>query len=180
MEARRFGDAGDRSSEPIAMKPELRPHMPWSARHQEPAPRRGFALAAALLALLLISALVTGVFFAATEETKIGATSAERQLALSVAESAIETTIASWNPDSLDPIGVSATRTTVVDAAGMSARVHTTRLDSTLYAIVADAFTPSGGSRVSRRIGVVVKVLRGADHSIVIDRISERSWSELF
>jgi hypothetical protein len=33
---------------------------------------------------------------------------------------------------------------------------------------------------VSRRIGVVVKVLRGADHSIVIDRISDRSWSELF
>lgn len=180
MDARRLGDAGDRSSESIAMKRELRTDMPWSARHQEPARRRGFALAAALLALLLISALVTGVFFAATEETKIGATSAERQLALSVAESAVETTIASWNPDSLDPIGVSATRTTVVDAAGMSARVHITRLDPTLYAIVADAFTPAGGSRVSRRIGIVVKVQRSADHSIVIDRISERSWSELF
>jgi hypothetical protein len=159
---------------------KLLPSASLSAPHQEPARRRGFALAAALFALLLISALVTGVFFAASEETKIGATSAERQLALSAAESAVETTIASWNPDSLDPIGASATRTTVNDASGMSAKVHVTRLDSTLYAIVADAFTPSGGSRVSRRIGVVVKVLRRADHSIAIDRISERSWSELF
>jgi Tfp pilus assembly protein PilX len=151
-----------------------------SARHCEPTRRRGFALAAALLALLLISALVTGVFFAATEETKIAATAAERQLALSVAESAIETTIASWNADLADPIEVGATRTTVGDASGMSLTVHITRLDSTLYAIVADASTRPSGPRVSRRIGVVVKVLRGADHSIVIDRISERSWSELF
>jgi hypothetical protein len=159
------------------MKLELHP---WSAPHHEPASRRGFALAAALLALLLISALVTGVFFAATEETKIGATVAERQLALSAAESAIETTIASWNADLPGPIEVGATRTTAGDWSGMSVTVHITRLDSTLYAIVGNAFTPSAGSRVSRRIGVVVQVLRGADDSIVIDRISERSWSELF
>jgi type II secretory pathway pseudopilin PulG len=140
----------------------------------------GFALAAALLALLLISALVTGVIFAATEETRVGAASSERQVALLNAESAIELAIAGWSPDSAGAIGIGVTTTAATGGMGMRATLHITRLDSTLYWLVADAAGPSPGSRVSRRIGIVVKVLKTAEHSIVIDRIEERSWSELF
>jgi type II secretory pathway pseudopilin PulG len=150
------------------------------ARRSQREARSGFALAAALLALLLISALTVGVLFAATEETRVGATSAERQLALSAAESAIEMTIAGWDGDSVAPIGVSGTQTAAVGGLGAPVMIHITRLDSTLYWIVADASAPSPDSRISRRMGVVVRVLRGADHSITIDRIPERSWSELF
>ena len=149
----------------------------WRSR---PGRRDGFALAAALLALLLISALVTAVFFAATEETRIGAASARRQLALSAAESAVEMTIAGWNMDPATPIGVSGTRATAIEGFEVPVVVHVTRLDSTLYWIVADAADSSSGSGVSRRIGVAVRVLIAPDHSITIDRISERSWSELF
>ena len=149
-------------------------------RRLRPGGRGGFALAAALLALLLISALVTAVFFAATEETRIGAASARRQLALSAAESAVEMTIAGWNMDSATPIGVSGTRVTAIEGFEVPVVVHVTRLDSTLYWIVADAADSSSGSGVSRRIGVAVRVLISPDHSITIDRISERSWSELF
>jgi hypothetical protein len=154
-----------------------------AARRSQRSPgdrRDGFALAAALLALLLISALVTAVFFAATEETRIGAASARRQLALSAAESAIEMTIAGWNMDLATPIGVSGTRAAVIEGFEVPVAVHVTRLDSTLYWIVADAADSSSGSGVSRRIGVAVRVLIAPDHSISIDRISERSWSELF
>lgn len=142
--------------------------------------RPGFALAAALLALLLISALVTAVFFAATEETRIGGASARRQLALSAAESAVEMTIAGWNPDWAHPVGVSGTRVTAIEGFAVPVDVHVTRLDSTLYWIVADAADSSSGFGVSRRIGVAVRVLMAPDHSVTIDRISERSWSELF
>ncbi|HZD85100.1 MAG TPA: hypothetical protein VE052_04235, partial [Gemmatimonadaceae bacterium] len=45
--------------------------------------RKGFALAAALLALLLIAALIPGVFYATTDEARIGTAARERQLALS-------------------------------------------------------------------------------------------------
>ena len=166
-------------AEQVALSAGTRTCAP-APRCSEREGRRGFALAAALLVLLLISALTVGVFFAATEETRVGATSAERQLALSAAESAIETTIAEWNGDSVAPIGVSGTRTAAVGGMGAPVVVHITRLDSTLYWIVADASAPSPGSRISRRIGVVVRVLRGADHSTIIDRIPERSWSELF
>jgi len=149
-------------------------------RRLRPGRRNGFALAAALLALLLISGLVTAVFFAATEETRIGAASARRQLALSAAESAVEATIADWNVDSAAPIGVSGTRATAIEGFEVPVVVHVTRLDSTLYWIVADAADSSSGSGVSRRIGVAVRVLIAPDHSITIGRISERSWSELF
>ena len=165
-------------AERVALSTDVRRH-PLVARSFERRGRKGFALAAALLALLLISALITGVLFAATEETRVGIASGERRLALSAAESAIEMTIAARNLDSVAPIGVSGTRMTAVGGLDSPVTVHVTRLDSTLYWIIADASAPSPGSHVSRRIGVVVRVLRGADHSIVIDRISERSWSEL-
>jgi hypothetical protein len=88
-------------------------------------------------------------------------------------------TIAARNLDSVAPVGVSGMTTTTVGGLDSPVMVQITRLDSTLYWIIADASAPSPGSPVSRRIGVVVRVLRAADHSIVIDRISERSWSEL-
>jgi hypothetical protein len=142
--------------------------------------RDGFALAATLLALLVISALVTAVFFAATEETRIGAASARHQLALSAAESAIEMTIADWKPDWATDVGPGGTRGSAIEGLVVPVDIYITRLDSTLYWIVADAADSSSGSGISRRIGVAVRVLIAPDHSITIDRISERWWSELF
>src|SRR5712671_3835860 len=142
--------------------------------------RDGFALAATLLVLLLISALVTAVFFAATEETKIGTASAKHQLALSAAESAVEMTIADWNPAWSPQVGLGGTRVTAIEGFEVPVDVHITRLDSTLYWIVADAADSFSGSGVSRRIGVAIRVLIAPDHLITIDRIPERSWSELF
>ena len=143
-------------------------------------PRRGFALAAALLVLILVSALVTGAFVATTEQTRVGITGVERHLAFVAAESAIEMTIATFRPDTTASIGLAGTKTTAIGDLEVPVIVYVTRLDSALYWIVADA----GGSRddatVSRRIGVVVRVVATPNHSIVIDRISERWWSELF
>jgi hypothetical protein len=137
-------------------------------------------LAAALLVLLLVSALVTGAFVAATEETKVGTGEIERRLALVAAESGIETTIATFRPDTTGDIGLAGTKTIPIRGLEAPVVVYVTRLDSALYWIVADA----GGSRVdataSRRIGVVARAVATPDHSIVIDRISERWWSELF
>jgi hypothetical protein len=159
------------------MSREIQGCSPSFVLSSETARRSGFALAAALLALLMIAALVAGVFFAVTEETNVGAASADRLLSLSAAESAIEVTIAGWATDSVGPIAVGATKNATVGGLGAPVVVHITRLDSALYWIVADA---TAQSRASRRIGVVVRVLEAPDHSIVIDRIPERSWSELF
>ena len=142
--------------------------------------RRGFALAAALLSLLLIAALLAGVFFTAMEETRISGVSGSKQLALSAAESAVEMTIRDWRGTNADPIGVDGARSSEIDAFGTRVGVTMTRLDSTLYWIVAQAPAVSSESSAMRRIGVGVRVEYGLDHSITIDRIPQRWWSELF
>jgi len=142
--------------------------------------RKGFALAAALLVLLLVSALVTGVFVAATEETRLGIVGMERHVAFTAAESAIEMTIATFRADTSAAIGLAGTKTIPIGDLEAPVIVYVTRLDSTLFWIVADAGASPVEARASRRIGVVVKAFAAPDHSIIIDRISERWWSELF
>jgi len=142
--------------------------------------RDGFVLAAALLALMLIAALVAGVLFAATEETRISAASVHRQLTLSAAESAIEATIADWQRRFPATSAVGETRSLRSESLGVAVAVYVTRLDSTIYWIVADAGDALFQSGVTRRIGTLVTVKTAPDGSISVDRISERWWSELF
>ena len=142
--------------------------------------RPGFALPAALLMILLIAALIAGAFSVTTEETRMGAAAADRQLALLTAESAVEIALTTL-PTSLDaPIGVGETISRPVDGLGAPVVVYVTRLDSSRYWLVADAGSTSPNSGIARRIGVVVRARNGADRSMTNDRIPERAWSELF
>jgi Tfp pilus assembly protein PilX len=145
-----------------------------------PPNRGGFALPAVLFALLLIAALIAGVFSGTTEETRMGTAAAARQTALIAAESAIEigiTALASWADESM---GVGETRQRRIEGLDAPIIVYITRLDSSLYWLVADAGRTSPNSGVTRRIGVVVRAKNGSGDSITVDRISERAWSELF
>ena len=144
-------------------------------------PRRsGFVLVAALLALLLIAALVTGVLFAAAEATHMGTASSSRALALIAAESAIERSAESWSWPASEALEIGAPTVSTLDDNGLSVVVHVTRLDSALYWVVADAQPALTGSGVGARIGAVLRKKTGLDGSISIDRISDRWWSELF
>ena len=156
-------------------------HWSGSFAHSRQRPAGvGFALPAALLMILLIAALVAGVFSAITEETRIGVATAERQLALLTAESAVELAITSLSAAAHDEIGIGETRSRSVEGLGAPTMVYVTRLDSSRYWVVADAGGASPNSGIARRVGVVVRAARAADGSMAIDRISERAWSELF
>jgi hypothetical protein len=133
-----------------------------------------------LLALLLVAALIAGAFSAATEETRMGAALASRELALVTAESAIELTLGALSSAASDPIGVGETRSRPIEGLGAPVVVYITRLDSSFYWLVADAGSTSPNSGIARRIGVMARAANGPGHSISIDRISERAWSELF
>jgi Tfp pilus assembly protein PilX len=146
---------------------------------QRPRPD-GFAIPAALLAVLVIAALIAGVFGASTEETRIGAAAADRHTALVSAESAIEITITAlsvWPDDSME---VGETQSRQIDELDVPVIVYVTRLDSVLYCLVADAGAVGQNSGVARRIGVLVRTTKGSGDSIAVDRIPERGWSELF
>lgn len=140
----------------------------------------GVALPAALLAVLLIAALIAGAFGAVTEETRMGAAAADRQHALLSAESALELVISAQSASPRDSMGVGESRSNQVDGLEVPVVVYVTRLDSSLYWLVADAGDTSSRSGIARRIGVVVRAASGPAGSMAIDRIPERGWSELF
>ena len=162
------------------MADQLARELASFARSRQRPARRGFAIPAALLAVLVIAALIAGVFGATTEETRIGAAAADRQTALVSAESAIEIAIAALSASPDDTIGVGETRSRQIDELDVSTFVYVTRLDSSRYWLVADAGAVSSNSGVARRIGVVVRATKGSGDSIRVDRIPERGWSELF
>jgi hypothetical protein len=127
--------------------------------------------------VLLIAALIAGVFNAITEETRIGVATADRQHALLSAESAVELTISAFRNDSMR---FGETRSRPVEGLGVPVVVFVTRLDSSRFWLVADAGGASPNSGIARRVGVLVRATTRADRSMTIDRISERAWSELF
>ena len=140
--------------------------------------RRGFVLAAALLVIVLIAALLAGVFFATMEESHIADTALSRQLALNAAESAVEQTVSGWRDRSGQPIGVAGEELSTFSVGLMTVSVIITRLDSTLYSVVADARSPSSSAFAMRRVCAVISVQNSIDHSILVAPISERWWSE--
>ena len=142
--------------------------------------RRGFVLAAALLALLLIAALVAGVLFASSEATQMGVASTARELARIAAESAMERAIQGWNRPEIGPRVVGETSSSTVQDNGVTVVIYATRLDSSLYWVVADAQPARSGSGIGSRIGGVFRAKNAANGAISVDRIPERWWSELF
>jgi Tfp pilus assembly protein PilX len=142
--------------------------------------RKGFALLASLFAILLIAALVSSVFLAASEESRIGGAAATKEAALFAAEAAIELTVSDSSSLVGDSIDLGVVRSSTKEAYGTPVSVSVTRLDSTLYAIVAEARSVSSQSSATRRVGAIVRARVAADHSITIDRVPQRWWSELF
>jgi hypothetical protein len=142
--------------------------------------RRGFALAAAVLALVLIDALIAVLLFAITEETRTGAAGASREVALNACESAIVMTVTDPVVRLPDSIGVGGAIDSHVGGLASDVIVYITRLDSTLYSIVAESVPEPGAAGLSHRVGIVVRASIAADRSIAIDPISERPWFEVF
>jgi hypothetical protein len=70
---------------------------------------RGFALAVSIFALVIIAALITGVFFAARQEMKIGENSLSAQRAFSAADAGVNNAIANWNLSAWNNLATNAT-----------------------------------------------------------------------
>ena len=141
---------------------------------------KGFALAAALLAIVIVGALITGVVFATTEETRVGAARMDGEIALNACESAIAMTMADPDLRLPDSIGVGGTVSGLVAGLEPPTIVYITRLDSALYSIVAETAPRLGSSVATRRVGVIVRSSISGGRSIAVEPISERPWLELF
>lgn len=141
--------------------------------------RAGFALAIALLAVVLIAALLAALFFAVNEETRTGSATARRNDALAAAETAINAGLAQLRTEALDQ-RVGAVETRSLPAGGLSSVVYVTRLDSSLFWLVASVASDRNAGVSTRRIGVLATASQRQDDSIRIVRVTRRGWSELY
>jgi hypothetical protein len=65
---------------------------------------RGFALAVTVFALVLIAALIAGVFFAARQEMRLGENVQSAHRAFDAAEAGLHTAVAQWDPGRYDDL----------------------------------------------------------------------------
>ncbi|MEO7368797.1 MAG: hypothetical protein ABIZ36_12630 [Gemmatimonadaceae bacterium] len=145
--------------------------------------RQGFALAVALMALVVIAVLVTAALFATSQETHVSEAELLETRASGYAERVALDQIASWNAalcDSL-PLGGVIKGAPPADPPFESS-VYVTRLDSAVFFIVGEGSIASqtGAARIRRRVGVLVRTERDSQNVERVLRVSEQAWAALY
>lgn len=120
-----------------------------SARHA----RSGFALPAAIIALVLLSALVAGALFISTEELRAGRTDVEDQRAFAAAEFALDRAVAEWDTrrNISVPVGVRVVIDETTPVAGDRVEVVATRVQRRAFWMTAHATAGRGGLSIPAR-----------------------------
>ena len=129
--------------------------------------RAGFALAAALFAVALVSALVAALFFSAAQESRAAVRGALDARAFAAAELGLHGGLAAWDParnlPAPDGMAVGESRASTIElASGDRARVVTTRVSTGLF-LVASAGTARAGTEGEasvRRTGMALRLER--------------------
>src|SRR4030042_332178 len=67
---------------------------------------RGFALAVAIFALVIIAALIVGILFAARQEMRVGMNSRTSVRAMGASEAGLNTTVANWQTGTWNALAV--------------------------------------------------------------------------
>jgi len=107
-------------------------------------PRQGMALPIALAAIVVVGLLITGVFFAATQEYRVGRNTLGAQRALHGAEVGLSSVIAGWNSRWVDSIKVGQTKKladTIIDQAIVYRQI--TRPNTSVFTVTSTAVAGS-------------------------------------
>ncbi|MDA0329071.1 MAG: hypothetical protein O2958_08700 [Gemmatimonadetes bacterium] len=124
--------------------------------------RRGFALPAAIGALVIIGILVTGGFFMAQQELRIGVASKHANMAVNIAQAGLNEVMGDWNGYQLGNIGVWADTTITASMAGGTWEVSISNANNFIYFLTAKGTVTEGGTRwagATRTIGLVTKMI---------------------
>lgn len=127
--------------------------------------RRGFALPVAVFALVVVGVLVTGGFYMARQESRIGVASERGSTAFYVAERGMGEVLERWDASVMGALAAfeDTTLTGTTEEGGWSVAV--TKLSDWNYLLDATGLIAEGGPLLrgaTRRLGLVVKV-RTAD-----------------
>ena len=123
---------------------------------------RGFALPAAIGALVIIGILVTAGFFMARQELRIGVASNHAAMAVNIAQMGANEVMANWNGYQLGLITPWDSSVITGTAQGGNWRVSVVNANSYVYRITSTGEVTEGGALwagATRRIGIVARML---------------------
>ena len=124
--------------------------------------QRGFALPAAIGALVIIGVLVTAGFFMAQQELRIGVASHHANMAVNIAQAGANEVMGNWNGYQLGNIAVGAD-TTITDTIATGIwEVSIRNANNFVYFMTSRGTVTEGGARwagASRSIGIVTKMI---------------------
>ena len=125
------------------------------------AARAGFALPVAVFALVIVGVLVTGGFYMARQETRVGVASANASDAFYLAERGIYSTIADWNNQAMSAVGPWNTTTLTGTGTNGAYSVKVMPMTTRLYFLESTGTVSKGGalwSGATRQVGLMVRV----------------------
>src|SRR5688500_6147484 len=123
--------------------------------------RGGFALPVAVFALVIIGVLVTGGFYMARQETRIGVASQNAADAFYLAETGIYETVSTWANGTMSAIGAWNVDTLTGTGTNGNWSVAVMPMTQRLYFLEATGTVTKGGplwSGATRQVGLVVRV----------------------
>ena len=119
-----------------------------------PRPRRrgdrGFALAIAIFALVIIAALIVGIFFAANQEMRLGMNSRTSVRALGASEAGLNATVANWQTGTWNALAVgdsAALTPGILASNGGSYAGWVRRLNTQLFLIKSTGTDPQNSAQ---------------------------------
>lgn len=144
--------------------------------------QRGFALILALVALVVIALLITGAFFAGGQDMAVSRAELRDRRVFAYAEYAAAHAIDIWNAADRERMYTGETWSLqYADDLPLESTVFVTRLDSALYAVVAEArLRTAEGYGLRRRVGILVRSVRDGAGIIPPERVADHAWTELY
>jgi hypothetical protein len=124
--------------------------------------RAGFALPVAVFALVIVGVLVTGGFYMARQETRIGVASANAADAFYLAERGIYNTLAGWNNANMSKVGAWNTTTLTGTGTNGTYSVKVMPMTSRLYFLESTGTVTKGGalwSGATRQVGMIARIM---------------------
>lgn len=146
--------------------------------------RAGFALAAALVAVILFGALIAGAFVATTEESRVSLNAELAERSLNAAESAAEGDVAGWASQQADSLIAGQRKSRSWTSNGVPLTTTLIRLNGVLFLLAGEAtgidHSAAGVPSIRRRIGILLRRVADSTGRGSLLRLEERAWSELF
>ena len=147
-------------------------------RIRETLHREGFTAPVALLAITVVGALVTGGFYASSQQTRISTGSDIGSRAFHVAEHGLDETIGAWKEDACGAVPTRVTYDpTVVENGGEVLGTYTIavrRIGVELYLVTSEGRVGNGPDQAVRRVATVLRTDASCDGAPASDAVIGR------